>query len=124
MDDFFESDESLYRAVFPPERMRMFWKSDGTITSAALKDKKGLSVERGYYRSDQEVMIDMRKSFIGRIISLSVGQCRAVGALVIYLPGNSIYHSEIHGSKNQKILSNHQSHVLASQAILIDEHIM
>lgn len=120
MDDFFENDESLYRAVYPPEKMQMFWKSDGRLSSAALKDKNGLSVERGHYRSDKDVAASMRERFSGRIVRLSVGQCRAVNAIVKYLPGRSEYHSEIHGSESKKILSNHQSRELASQVLILE----
>ncbi len=46
MTDQFEANEKLFRAVYPPNIIPMFWKENGEISSAAFKDKKGLSVER------------------------------------------------------------------------------
>ena len=67
MDDTFREEEQLYRAVYPPERQEMFWKKDGSISDAALRDKKGLSVERGYYRQDTQVLSEMARFFIGTV---------------------------------------------------------
>ena len=50
MDNIFRIDEKLYRAVYPPEVMDMFWKRDGSVSSAAFEDRNGLSVDRGDYR--------------------------------------------------------------------------
>ena len=36
-DNIFFDCEKLYRAVFPQSRVQMFWKKDGTISSAALR---------------------------------------------------------------------------------------
>ena len=46
MAELFDMYERLYRAVYPPNIMPLFWKEDGQLSSAAFKDKKGLSVER------------------------------------------------------------------------------
>ena len=46
MTEQFDIYERLYRAVYPPEIMPMFWKENGEISSAVFKDKRGLSVER------------------------------------------------------------------------------
>ena len=54
--DRIENSEELYRAV--PSRPSHFVNSNGRITSAVFKDKKGLSVDRGGGRSDQD-MIDL-----------------------------------------------------------------
>ena len=56
MDNSFFDDEKLYRAVFPPEIVDMYWRRDGTISSAAFADPKGLSVDRGDYRPDEDVV--------------------------------------------------------------------
>ena len=56
MDDRFSIDEKLYRAVFPPAIKDMFWRKDGTVSSAAFADPKGLSVDRGNHREDSEVV--------------------------------------------------------------------
>ncbi len=57
MVDEFNDDEKLYRAVYPPEIFDLFWKKDGTLTSAAFRDKRGLSVERGFYREDDNAAL-------------------------------------------------------------------
>lgn len=43
MDSVFYNNEKLYRAILPIEP---FKKSDGSISSAAFKDKNGLSVDK------------------------------------------------------------------------------
>ena len=52
MDNIFPKNEKLYRAVYPPEAAELFWKADGSISSAAFADPKGLSVDRGDFRVD------------------------------------------------------------------------
>ena len=120
MDDTFNNNEKLYRAVYPPEIADMYWKIDGSISSAAFADPKGLSVDRGWYRSDDEVIVSMRKRFTGHIVSLYVRNCRDTGAIVRYLPSASDkYHSEIHGSESEPLLSKSQRRHLAKAAVVI-----
>ena len=120
MDNTFNDNELLYRAVFPPEYNKMFWKDENHVSSAAFLDKKGLSVERGNFRSETEVVSDMKKIFIGSIISVTVKLCRDVGAFIIYKPTKrSLYHSEIHGSKKTIILSPSQRHYLSKNCKVI-----
>lgn len=117
MDNTFSNSEKLYRAVFPESYKQMFWKKDGTVSSAAFVDEEGLSVERGNFREDESVIEDMHKFFRGCIISLSVEQCREVDAIVKYKPSNrSQYHSEIHGSETVPLLSKSQRKKLATGA--------
>ena len=114
MDNHFNDDEKLYRAVFPPEMAELYRKRDGTISSAAFVDPKGLSVERGYYRENTEVLSIMQKRFVGRIICLYVKNCRDAGAVVLYRPtGKNPYHSEIHGRLDTPLLSKPQRRHLA-----------
>jgi hypothetical protein len=120
MDNSFELDEKLYRAVYPPEVAQMFWRKDGTISSAAFADSKGLSVDRGDHRSDDEVVSSMLSRFSGHIISVYVKNCRDVGALVKYIPSrNNPYHSEIHGSESNPTLSKPQRLFLARKAVIV-----
>lgn len=56
MDNTFTDSERLYRAVYPPSHPGMYWKKDGTLSSAAFAEPKGLSVERGNYRDRGEVV--------------------------------------------------------------------
>ena len=120
MDDTFLPGEKVYRAVYPPEMVSMFWREDGTLSSAAFADPKGLSVDRGNYRSDNAVIRDMTKRFTGRSISLYVKTCQDTGAIVRYLPSaQNIYHSEIHGSAEKVLLSKSQRYQLSRKARVV-----
>lgn len=82
-------------------------------------DKKGLSVDRGYYRPDIEVVDFMRETLNGSIVSFKVEDCNQVNAKVKYLPSrNNKYHSEVHG-KETKELSNKQRKYLATHAKIV-----
>ena len=59
MTEQFDIYERLYRAVYPPEIMPMFWKENGEISSAVSKDRRGLSVERAGDRDEDKVINDM-----------------------------------------------------------------
>ena len=120
MDDRFANNEKLYRAVYPPEVADMFWRKDGTVSSAAFADAKGLSVDRGDYRDDTDVVADMSKRFTGRIIRLYSKNCYDIGAVIKYLPSkNNLYHSEIHGSNSSVILSKQQRLYLSRRAVCL-----
>lgn len=120
MDNSFKNNEKLYRAVYPPEIADIFWKTDGSVSSAAFADPKGLSVDRGDFRTDEEVIDSMRSRFSGHIISLYVKNCTDVQASVLYLPSKSNpYHSEIHGSQTSAPLSKSQRRHLAVNAVII-----
>ena len=120
MDNTFLNTEKLYRAVYPPEVADIYWKIDGSLSSAAFADPRGLSVDRGDYREDQEVIEDMRCRFRGHIISLFVKNCFDVGAIVRYLPSRTNkYHSEIHGNEETPLLSKSQRRALARAAVVI-----
>ena len=122
MNNTFSENELLYRAVYPFEKNKLFWKDDSHVSSAAFLDKKGLSVERGLFRSDDEVVKDMRKFFIGTIISVTTSLCNRVDAKVIYKPTKrSIYHSEIHGSESKRILSPQQRRVLSQNCKIVEK---
>lgn len=117
MDNTFTDSEKLYRAVFPESYREMYWRKDGTISSAAFMDSEGLSVERGDFRSDEEVIRKMQEFFRGCIVSLTVEQCKNVDAVIRYMPTKrSKYHSEIHGSDEKKLLNPSQRKKLASVA--------
>ncbi|MCM1224928.1 MAG: hypothetical protein NC548_61810 [Lachnospiraceae bacterium] len=117
MDNSFKDTERLYRAVYPPSHPGMFWKENGQLSSSAFADPHGLSVERGDYREPNEIIQKMKESFIGCIVSLSVGDCRATDAVVKYAPTkNNDYHSEIHGSETTILLNKKQRFQLAKAA--------
>lgn len=123
MNDYFYECEELYRAVYPPSIMPMFWKENGELSSAVFKDKKGLSVERSGKRDEADAIKALRKSFVGLIVSVYVRNCFACGAIVRYLPTQrSKYHSEIHGSVDRKLLNQSQCKYLANMAkIYVEE---
>ncbi len=119
MDNHFEDNEKVYRAVYPPEVADIFWKRDGSISSAAFADPRGLSVDRGNYRSEKAVIISMQKRFQGRIITLYSKHCKEAGAVLRYAPSKSNpYHSEIHGNASTPLLSKSQRRYLARKAAI------
>ncbi len=120
MDNTFRNTEKLYRAIYPPEVADIFWKRDGSISSAAFADPKGLSVDRGYSRSEEEVLSDIQSRFRGHIVSLYVKNCVDTGAVVRNTPsGSNPYHSEIHGSDTCPLLSKAQRRFLAGKAVIL-----
>ena len=120
MDNTFNNDEKLYRAVYPPEIADMYWRRDGSVSSAAFADPKGLSVERGNYRDDPEVVKSMQTRFTGNIVYLYVKSCRDIGAEVLYRPSkHNPYHSEIHGSGSNPLLSKTQRLYLAARSTVL-----
>ena len=121
MDNTFKLTEKLYRAVYPPEVADLYWKKDGSISSAAFADPKGLSVDRQGNRDEGDVIDHMRQQFNGHILSIYVKTCESIGAVVRYLPSKqNCYHSEIHGSQDTVLLSKAQRRYLASHARICD----
>ena len=113
----FKDHEFLLRAVWPANKVPNFWRKDGRISSAALKDKNGLSVERTYDRPLKEAVNTMKGNFRGAIISLTVPDCNRVHAFLKHFPSKqSYYHSEIHGSENEVELNDKQAFILSNLA--------
>lgn len=120
MDSEFKSEEKLFRAIYPPEVVEMFWRKDGGVSSAAFADPNGLSVEREGDRDTDHAVNSMKSKFIGRVIYIRVKNCTEIGAVVRYLPSKSSrYHSEIHGSKKVKLLSKTQRSHLSRKAVVV-----
>ena len=120
MDDSFKPEEPLYRAVYPPEIVSMFWRKDGTVSSAAFADPKGLSVDRADFRNEKKVIDMMRERFTGSIIRFHAKDCNDINALLYYLPSkNNPYHSEIHGSEIRPLLSKSQRHYLSCRSVVV-----
>ena len=121
MNKNFSDNESLYRAVYPPEVNQIFWKDEKHISSAVFLDKKGVSVERGNFRLDENVVLEMKKFFIGKIVAITAGICHEVNAKVLYKPTKrSVYHSEIHGGEKQIVLTPSQRRFLAANSRLLE----
>ena len=116
MDGTFIENEQLLRAVWPANRRPDFWEN-GRLSSAALKDKRGLSVNRTYDLPLENAVLIMSEQFSGLIVSISVAACNAVDAYVKYCPSQTnVYHSEIHGSPTEVMLNDTQAFLLARQA--------
>jgi len=116
MNEEFSEDELLLRAVYPQTKRADFWRN-GHMTSAALKDSKGLSVDRTGKRSLGESVEYAKGHLSGYIISISVIACNSVNAKPVYLPSKSNpFHSEIHGSDTDIELSDTQALLLSRQA--------
>lgn len=116
MNEVFGKEELLLRAVYPQTKRPDFW-DNGHLTSAALKDSKGLSVDRTGNRSLYDSVEFIKKHLNGFIVSITVKACDSVQAELAYLPSEkNPFHSEIHGSKTELELSDVQAFLLSRQA--------
>lgn len=124
MNENFKECELLLRAVYPENKKPDFWKN-GRLSSAALKDKRGLSVTRTYDRALVDSINWMKQNFQGSIISISVSDCCLVKASIKYRPSKSNkYHSEIHKNETEVELSDEQALVLSRKAKIVFEPIV
>lgn len=65
-------NDNVFRALMPERR---FERPDGSISPAAFKDRKGLSVEIGADRSDFEVANTIHSYLRGNILKISTAVC-------------------------------------------------
>lgn len=125
--DFYDS-EKLYRAVLPDG---IYVKMDGSITSAAFKDSKGLSVDRKMHR-DNSKCINFMLGHIdqkylqsgGRIVSVTYSQIKEGDLLLKYSPlddGSNDFHSEIHMNTSKAQLSSSKARFLANNCKIENE---
>lgn len=118
MDESFDEREKLLRAVRPPNRRPDFW-INGRLSSAALKDKRGLSVDRTFDRPVKIAVESMKTRLEGYIVSFPVSLCNFTQVYLRYLPSrDNPYHSEMHGSETDVVLSDVQALLLARSATL------
>jgi len=112
MDAAFKDEEKLYRALKPKN---CFWKSDGSLTSAAFKDSKGLSTDRDGGRDNKVCLEVLNQRFPEQdIVSVQAKSCKEVNACIKYLPEeDNDYHTEIHRSDTEITLSPGQAKHLA-----------
>lgn len=117
MNENFNADEKLYRAVIPSD---MFIKEDGSLSSAAYKSHDGCSVDRGNGRDDQEAADFMLMHLKGNIYSVEVSDCESKDIFVKYEPteGN-IYHSELYKNTQREDMTKSQCRFLAQVSKLI-----
>lgn len=118
MDASFDEKEKLLRAVWPPTRKPDFWVN-GRLSSAALKDERGLSVDRTGDRTLEGSLEAIKNRLQGYIVSFTVPLCKSVRVCLRYCPSDgNTYHSEIHGSNTQIVLSDEQALLLGRGAVL------
>lgn len=119
MNEIFEPTEKLLRAVLPND---VFWRNDGTLTSAAFKDHNGLSVDRLFNRSLQEGVDFIKSHLNGKVVWVTYQTCIDASAVVKYLPvQDNEFHSEIHRSNDTIELSKGQARQIARSATIITE---
>ncbi|HNW87797.1 MAG TPA: hypothetical protein PKJ47_12770 [Candidatus Limiplasma sp.] len=124
--DIVDHFEDLYRAVLP---LPDFWHNDDyTVSSGALIDKRGLSTDRSYTRSEEECVsfLDSCKSRKGGVISFQVCNCLNLDIHTIYAPVDASentpanpYHTVVVRSPHVFKLSDAQAHKLAKQLKII-----
>lgn len=121
MDASFDEKEKLLRAVWPPNRRPDYWVN-GRLSSAALKDPRGLSVDRTDDRTLEKSIEFIKSRLQGYIVSFAVPFCKSIPVYLRYCPsGENIYHSEIHKSETEVMLSDEQALLLGRGAVLVFE---
>jgi len=112
----FEKTERFYRAVLPGGE---YWKEDRSLSSAAFKDKKGLSTDRQMGRAHKECIAFISRRLRGSIVSVSYENCQEIEALVKYDPvTENIFHTVIIHSAESPCLTKAQARNLAKLARL------
>lgn len=90
MIDQTNNREHVYRAIHPHKN---FIKEDGSISSAAFKDPKGLSVELGSGRADKDVVAHIRQTKLqGKIAKISVEVCGNANITIYNDNAKNVYH--------------------------------
>lgn len=85
------SNEHIYRAIHP--KRVDFTYPDGSISSAAFKDPKGLSVEQGLGRSDKDVVAHIRQTKLqGKVAKIPIAVCDEANITVYDDKAKNIYH--------------------------------
>lgn len=119
----FENSEELYRRI--PNRPS-HWKSDRTPSSAAFKDSRGLSVDRGGARSEDEIIqSQISQGDLAAVVSVTVGFCLSLPTTPKYIPyppaEDNIFHAEIHESEVVVEITNKKAKALARNAAIVWE---
>lgn len=111
-------NESVLRAVLPPEEMPLFWHPNGKVSAAAFMKRDGLSVDRTMGRTIIESIAVMRQNHLRRpIVGLLVLHCDEADALLYACPTkHNQYHCEIHGSDSSGSLNRVQAAKFAARS--------
>lgn len=124
----FKVSEYVYRGVICSPTHCKLECNPIIYTSAVFKDSRGVSVDFGCGRSDEEVIKFMIDSSFNRnkpfraILKISVSYCYELGAIVIPKPledGSNPYHAEIHLSNTQVPLTSSLSKKMATNSVAI-----
>lgn len=83
MGDQLDVNEMILRAVYLASKRLGMWHGK-RITSAAFKDKRGLSVDRLYDRQVDEGVRYMHTKLRDHIVSVTVNDCNSVSAHLVY----------------------------------------
>ena len=120
----FKNTESLLRGI---NKQPNFWDSEeNRPTSAAFKDKKGVSVNRTgenkqYYVQSLECLKNKLGERLRSSVELNVDFCIELGLHLKYCPlDDNIYHSEIHKSENEPSLTKSVSRKLSEICNIIN----
>ncbi|WP_295154748.1 hypothetical protein [uncultured Brachyspira sp.] len=118
-----DNEEILYRKIHPKA---IFWDDDNNRpSSAAYKDKNGLSVDRLGDREENEVINSFIKRFgidkVRSVVKVSVAICKELELYPIYKPSlNNKYHAEIHDSENSVLISSSKAKKLAENVKIVN----
>jgi len=114
--EFYDSETALRGVKNKPD----FWDIEkNRPTSAVFKDSKGLSVNRtGENKKYYIISLETLKTNLGEniraVAEVNCGDCKDLEVYLKYCPlRDNIYHSEIHRSENQILLSKQQAKKLA-----------
>ena len=118
MNNEFELEERLYRAVVPND---IYIKSDGSISSAAFKCSNGCSVDRGNGRTDEEAANFLRTKLMGNIYGFKVEECIKKDIFIRFEPveDEDPYHCGLYKNSTLEKMTNGQCKHLAMVAYLI-----
>lgn len=118
--NFSDEREKLLRAVWADKYPHLWDTKNNRPSSAAFKDKNGLSVDRAGQRTDAEAVEYAKNHLHGFIVAATVEMCRKANVSPKYLPSKTTpYHSELHGSETTKPFSPMQALTLARNVIIL-----
>ncbi len=118
MDEHFDNNEKLYRAVKPEG---IYHKEDGSLSSAAFKSSNGCSVDRGDGRSDNEAAEFMQANLSGDVYKISVDNCLEKSIYINYEPieGINPYHCGLYRNDGLNEMTQSQCRFLSRVAIKV-----
>ena len=116
--------ETLLRGI---NRLPDFWNDEqNRPSSAAFKDRKGLSVNRTgengeHYDGSLKYLKDELGERLRAVVEIDVDICNELELYLKYCPVNdNIYHSEIHKSENEPSLPSSVSRKLSKACTIIE----